>query len=133
MSCDTDIYYTNTHHQSSRTVARNQEITLSTANPKQSWRLPRNIHKDIFKLHAFSKAYRHIMEGRDQCHYCDYAFSVYTNHFLTECLANKMFGDKLLTDSMHHISGISTKVRSIPQDTHTDTDKVPHIAIGDTT
>ena len=31
----TDIYYTNTHHQPSRSVARNQKITLSIANQKQ--------------------------------------------------------------------------------------------------
>ena len=112
----TDIYYTNTHHQPSRSVARNQEITLSTANQKQLWKLPRNIQKDIFKLRTFSKTYKQITEGHDQCHYCDYAFSVYTDHFLTECPANKTFRDKLLTDNMQHITCTSTKVRAILHD-----------------
>ena len=70
----TDIYYTNTHHQPSRSIARNQEITLSTANQKQLWKLPRNIQKDIFKL----RTCKQITKGQDQCHYCDYAFIVYT-------------------------------------------------------
>ena len=112
----TDIYYTNTHHQPSRSVARNQEITLSTANQKQLWKLPRNIQKDIFKLRTFSKTYKQITEGHDQCHYCDYDFSVYTDHFLTECPANKTFRDKLLTDNMHHITCTSAKVRAILHD-----------------
>ena len=112
----TDIYYTNTHHQPSRSVARNQEINLSTANQKQLWKLPRNIQKDIFKLRTFSKTYKQITEGHDQCHYCDYDFSVYTDHFLSECPANKTFRDKLLTDNMHHITCTSTKVRAILHD-----------------
>ena len=112
----TDIYYTNTHHQPSRSVARNQEITLSTASQKQLWKLPRNIQKDIFKLRTFSKTYKQITEGHDQCHYCDYDFSVYTDHFLTECPANKTFRDKFLTDNMHHITCTSAKVRAILHD-----------------
>ena len=112
----TDIYYTNTHHQPSRSVARNQEITLSTVHQKQLWKLPPNIQKDIFKLRTFSKTYKQITEGHDQCHYCDYDFSVYTDHFLTECPANKTFRDKFLTDNMHHITCTSTKVRAILHD-----------------
>ena len=112
----TVIYYTNTYYQSSISVARNQEITLSTANQKQLWKLPRNIQKDIFKLRTFSKAYKQITEGHDQCHYCDYAFSVYTDHFLTEYPANKTFRDKFLTDNMHHITCTRAKVRAILHD-----------------
>ena len=73
----------------------------------------RNIQKDIFKLPTFSKTYKQITEGQDQCQYCDYAFSVYTDHFLTECPANKTLRENLLTDNMHHITCTNAKVRAI--------------------
>ena len=90
----TDIHGAIIHHEPSKSVALNQKRQISESEKKQWLKIPRLIHKDMFKLRTYAKTYKQFTEGHDTCHYCDYTFDVYTDHYLIECPANRIYRSK---------------------------------------
>ena len=111
-----DIHDAIIHHELSKSVALNQKLQMSESEKKQLWKMPRLIQKDIFKLRTYAKTYKQITEGHDTCHYCDYTFDVYTDHYLIECPVNRIYRSKLITGNIHHMTSTKTKVTAIQQD-----------------
>ena len=112
----TDIHDAIIHHELCKSVALNQKLQMSKSEKRQLWKMPRLIHKDIFKLRTYVKTYKQITEGHDTCHYCDYTFDVYTDHYLIECPANRIYRSKLITGNVHHMTSTKTEVTAILQD-----------------
>ena len=112
----TDIQHALAHHNPSPSVERHQELVITEAEQREMWKLPRHIQRDISKLRTHTRTRMQIINGYDTCHYCDYSFSSYTEHYLTECPVNLRYRESLITGNIHHITDTRSKVTAILQE-----------------
>ena len=109
------MYETHVRCRPSRSVAWNQELKITEEERKLMWKLPRQIQKDLSKLRTFTRTRRQIIDHQDTCHYCDYLFVDYAAHYLTECPANRIRREKLVTGNMYHIGDSRQPNNSHPE------------------
>ena len=89
---------------------------MTEAEQRELWKFPRHIQRDISKLRTYTRTRMQIINGYDPCHYCDYPFSSYTEHYLTECPVNLRYRESLITGNIHHITDTRRKVTAILQE-----------------
>ena len=111
-----DIQHALAHHNPSPSVERHQELVMTEAEQREMWKLPRHIQRDISKLRTYTRTRMQITNGYDTCHYCDYPFSSYTEHYLTDCPVNRRYRESLITGNIHHMTNTRSKVTAILQD-----------------
>ena len=111
-----DTQHALAHHNPSPSVERHQELVMTEAEQREMWKLPRHIQRDISKLRTYTRTRMQITNGYDTCHYCDYPFSNYTEHYLTDCPVNRRYRERLITGNIHHITDTRSKVTAIFQD-----------------